>query len=70
MIYPMRLGFRQYFCSGGVVYRDVDKGREQDAEALKFLAIVRLLLVISPSQNKNMTRTKYLNPKRFGYIGA
>jgi len=57
-IYPKRLGFRLYCCPISVL------------AALKFLTIVRLLLVISPCQNKNMTRTKYLNPKRFGHSKA
>jgi len=35
--------------------------------ALKFLAIVQLLLVISPSHEMNMTHTKSLNLKRHGY---
>ena len=35
--------------------------------ALKFLAIGRLLLVISPSQETNMTHPKHLNFNRFGY---
>ena len=38
--------------------------------ALKFLAIVRLLLVISPRHEMNMTHTKSLNLKRHGYIEA
>jgi len=36
--------------------------------ALKFLAIVWLLLVISPCHGMNMTHTKSLNLKRYGYI--
>lgn len=35
---------------------------------LKFLAIDRLSRVISPCHGINMTHTKLLNLKRFGYI--
>jgi len=38
--------------------------------ALKFLAIVRLLLVTSPGHEMNMTHTKSLNLKRHGHIGG
>ena len=36
--------------------------------ALKFLAIDRLLLVISPGQGMNMTHPKLPNLNRFGYM--